>query len=92
MKLSMSYAEFSLLRELVKKKQIELWEEHWLPALRGRTTMTPTEIRAAFDRKMNRESVVFDTISSDEDCCSMLLRRFQEMETEFKKKVGREDT
>lgn len=90
MKLAMSYAEFSLLREVVKAKQVALWETKWLPILKRRDKMSPVEIRAAFERKMNRESVAFDTISSDEDCCSMLLRRFREMETEFQKSVGRE--
>jgi len=83
MKLLTSYAEFSLLRQLVKEKQMELWKTRWLPALKGRDKMTATEMQEAFDRKMNREVPDWDTICSDEDCCSVLLRRFHEMELEM---------
>lgn len=83
MTLNMSYAEFSLLRQLVKAKQMELWKTRWLPGLKGKESMTPAQIKEAFDEKMNREVPDWDVICTDEDCCSMLLRRFNDMELDL---------
>lgn len=80
MKILMSYAEMSFLRELVQKAQLDIWKKRWLPGLEKKD-LPATEIEDAFNRIMNREMKNWEPISSDEDCCSVLLKRFQEAES-----------
>ena len=84
MNLSMSYAEFSLLRELVKKEQMRIWNKEWLPRLKKRADAAKT-----FERIMGEKMVV-----TDRGCCAMLLDRFEKAEKEVHDVIyaaGKED-
>lgn len=79
MKLDISYAEFSLLRELVKAKQRSIWKEQFVPALNH----TVTDARNAFKMLMSREATC-----TDRGCYAILLRKFGEMEEEVQTDLG----
>jgi len=72
MNLDISYAEFSYVRELVKKEQLRLWKEKWLPLL---TAHGKRNILTVYSRVMRRK-----TILTDEGCCSLLLAHIDDAE------------
>lgn len=77
MKLDISYAEFSLLRDLVSAKQMDIWREKFLPRLKhGANTAN------AFKMMMSKKTTL-----TDRGCCALLLHRFQKAEEEVRKAI-----
>lgn len=73
-KVKMSYAEMSLLRDLVKAKQLDIWRDLFLGEFEG----TPAEeIDIAFDELMNP---IYEIPLTDRACCAKLLDRFCKVE------------
>lgn len=84
-----SYAEFSLLRKLVKAEQMDIWRREWAPRLKKGVTVEEAE--KSFQEIMN-DKATYEAYEkwgvpvppTDRGCCSILLRRCEEEE----KKVG----
>lgn len=80
-----TYAEFSLLRDLVRAKQLDIWKKEWAPRLKKELTVE--EIGKIF-RKVMREGAVHKACHksevavpiTDRDCCILLLRRMDKEE------------
>lgn len=89
MNLDMSYAEFSLLRDLVRAKQMDIWKREWAPRLKK--GITGEEIEKIFEETMN-DKALYEAHKkwgvaaplTDRGCCSMLLYRFDEAEKEVR--------
>jgi len=85
-----SYAEFSLLRELVRAKQMDIWQREWAPRLKKGTTIEEAE--KSFQETMN-DKALYEAHKkwgvaaplTDRGCCSMLLYRFDEEEKKIRK-------
>lgn len=76
--LKMSYAEMSLLRDLVKAKQLDIWHGLFSDEFKDRTL---DEINIAFEEFMNP---IYDIPLTDRACCAKLLDRFRKIEEEIK--------
>jgi len=86
MKLDISYAEFSLLRDLVKAEQMRIWKDEWVPRLRK--NMGVDEISTLFHKKMEETAPEpFQNFLTNRGCCAMLLHRFEEMEKELQEVI-----
>lgn len=79
--IEMSYAEMSLLRELVKAKQLKIWRTVWLPRLRDKNK-SAEELNTLFNEIMNKEE---NWTLTDTSCCQKLLSRFREAEQKVQK-------
>ena len=78
MNIELSYAEMSLLRELVGKKKLKIWRTVWLPHLANKSYK---EIEEIYKKIMDKPA---HGIATETDCCNMLLKRFQQKEEEIK--------
>ena len=80
MKLELSYAEMSLLRELVQKKQFDIWQQRYTPRLRK--GLSVEEISKTKDEIMNvpLEELKECGPVSDITCCVLLMNKFEELE------------
>jgi len=84
-----TYAEFSLLRDLVRAKQMDIWQREWAPHLKE---LTVEEIEKIF-QKVTREGIIHKACHkgeaavpiTDMDCCILLLRRINEEERKVRK-------
>jgi len=90
MKLDMSYADFSLLRELVKAKQMSIWKKEW--ASRLDKDISLDKISEIFHQVMETDvgpcEEDFQNLLTDRGCCAMLLHRFEKMEKELQTVLG----
>jgi len=90
MKLDVSYAEFSLLRELVKAKQMSIWKEEW--ASRLGKDISLDKISGIFHKVMETDvgpcEETFQNLLTDRGCCAMLLYRFEKAEKELQTALG----
>lgn len=90
MQFETSYAEFSLLRELVRAKQMDIWKREWAPRLKKGVTVEEAE--KSFQETMNDKATYeahkkwgIAVPPTDRGCCSILLYRFDEAERELQK-------
>lgn len=81
---NITYAEFSLLRELVRAKQMDIWKKEWAPYFTDRSV---EEMEKLFQRIMGgdamHEACYNEEVAipaTDRDCCAMLLRRIDKEE------------
>lgn len=82
MKVDMSYAEMSFLRDLVGKEKMRMWKDKW--ARRIKKDATYEEIDKLIE-KVFRPPPDWDRITSDEQCIGMLLERFRKLERELQR-------
>lgn len=87
-----TYAEFSLLRELVRAKQMDIWQREWAPHFKE---LTVEEIEKNFQKIMGGEAmheacqnVEVAIPATDRDCCAILLRRIDKAEKEVQEVMG----
>lgn len=80
-----TYAEFSLLRDLVKAKQIDIWKREWAPRLKERVKIE--NVRKSFEEIMGARAMhkacqkgEVAVPCTDTDCCALLLYRIDEEE------------
>jgi len=90
MQLELSYAEMSLLRGLVNKKQLDIWHQRYAPRLRR--GMSIEEITETKDKIMNMplEELRDCGPINDITCCALLIHKFEELEQETKKILAKE--
>ena len=88
MNLELSYAEMSLLRELVKKKQLNIWQERYAPRLRGGLSIE--EIAKTKDEIMNvpLEELKECGPINDITCCALLIDKFEQLENQVREALG----
>ena len=88
MRLVLSYAEMSLLRELVKEKQLDIWQQRYAPRLRR--GLSVKELSETKDQVMNvpLEELKWCGPVNDISCCALLMNKFDEMEKEVKQALA----
>lgn len=79
-----TYAEFSLLRDLVRAKRLDIWKREWAPHFEE---LTVEEIEKNFQKIMGGDAMheacynaEVACPATDRDCCAMLLYRIDEAE------------
>ena len=88
--LSITYAELSFLRDLVKAKQFEIWQNRFAKRLRKQF-----DAKDVFRETMNYNvksdgPLLFDNVPlGDVKCCAYLLYRFQTVEEKIQKEISK---
>lgn len=80
-----TYAEFSLLRDLVKAKQMDIWKREWAPRLKeqvmvGDVIKSFEEVMGMGDMLKACQKGEVAIPCTDTDCCALLLYRIDEEE------------
>ena len=87
MKIDISYAEMSFLRELVAKKDKELWGI-WFSRCKTDDAIKKVQEMKDGRRNLIQQAGDYYVPISDEDCCTLLILKFEQAERECKIALG----
>ncbi|MBA7487135.1 hypothetical protein ES707_22697 [subsurface metagenome] len=91
MKIDLSYAEMSFLRELVGKEKMEIWKSRWRHSTKG---MSIKDINEMMDRIFKNptyhDSEIEPPVFTDETCIGRLLHKFDKYEKIIQSELKKE--
>ena len=81
MKIDLSYAEMSFLRDLVGKEKIQIWKSRWRHSTKGMSIEDINEMmERIFKNPVYHDSKIEPPVFTDENCIGRLLHKFDVFE------------